>query len=173
MGDNLVNVPRMNIDPILESFNKQKVAYMLIGGMNFHLRHKPVLTYDIDFWVENTEENLSRCEKALVELNAEWGKSQEEWGPVTNIKPGWLIDPPEICLTSSYGPINVYKNRKGLDSWAVVNGRAYAGTTPGGVSYRGMGDEDTLKDQYALDEQDRRMERIAVLEEVLGKKPSA
>ncbi|MDD4873264.1 MAG: hypothetical protein PHR77_22135 [Kiritimatiellae bacterium] len=162
----------MNIDPILESFNRQKVSYLLIGGMNFHLRHKPILTYDIDFWVEDTNENLLRCEKALAELNAEWGKAQEDWGPVANLKPGWLKDQ-EICLTSPFCPINIYRSRKGVGAWGTANERAYSGTTPGGVSYRGLGDEDTLADQYALDEQDRRMERIRILEEILGKKPSS
>lgn len=159
----------MNIDPILEAFNSEKVAYLLIGGVNFHLRHKPILTYDIDFWIDDSPENLGRCEKALSTLNAEWGKSQEEWGPVAKLKSGWLTDPHEIALTSPFCPINVYKSRKGVDSWTAANERGYTGTTSTGVSFRGMGDEDTLNDQYALDEQDRRMERIRVLEQLLGK----
>jgi hypothetical protein len=39
----------MNIDHILQTFNTCEVDYLLIGGMNFLLRHEPVLTYDIDF----------------------------------------------------------------------------------------------------------------------------
>ena len=162
----------MNIDPILEAFNSKKVAYLLIGGMNFHLRPQPVLTYDIDFWIEDSPENLRRCEQALSEVNAEWGKSPEEWGPVGKLKPGWLSASHEIALTSPFCPINVYISRKGVDSWAGANGRAYAGTTTTGISYRGMSDEDTLNDQYALDEQDRRIERIRVLEQLLGRKPT-
>jgi len=162
----------MNIDPVLQALNGQKVAYLLIGGMNFRLRHKEILTYDIDFWVDDSVENLARCERALGELNAEWGKSQEDWGPVARLKPGWLTDPEEIAFTSPFGPINLYKSRKGVESWVAANARAYDGVTPGGVSYRGMGDDDTLNDQYALDEQDRRMERIRILEKLLGKKPT-
>ena len=167
---NPANLCDMNIDPVLAALNKHKVAYLLIGGVNFQLRHKPIMTYDIDFWIEDRKENLVRCEKAMVDLNAEWGKSQEEWGPVANQKPGWLTEPHEICLTSPYCPINVYKSRKGVDSWAGANARGYDGETPGGVKFRGMGDEDTLNDQYALDEVDRRIERICLLEELLGKK---
>jgi hypothetical protein len=162
----------MNVNSILEVFNRQKVDYLLIGGMNFHLRHKPILTYDIDFWINDTEENRARCEKALVELNAEWGRSQEDWGPVANLKPGWLEEQ-EICLTSPFCPINIYRSRKGVGSWVDANKRGYTGATPEGTSYRGLGDEDTLRDQYSLDEKDRRMERIRLLEELLGKPPSA
>ena len=34
----------MNIDHILQMFNASEVEYLLIGGMNFLLRHEPVLT---------------------------------------------------------------------------------------------------------------------------------
>ena len=38
----------MNVDHILETLNGHQVVYLLIGGMNFLLRHTPVLTYDVD-----------------------------------------------------------------------------------------------------------------------------
>jgi hypothetical protein len=38
----------MNLDRILETFSAQRVDYILIGGVNFLLRHEPVTTYDID-----------------------------------------------------------------------------------------------------------------------------
>ena len=34
----------MNIDHILQMFNASEVEYLLIGSMNFLLRHEPVLT---------------------------------------------------------------------------------------------------------------------------------
>ena len=34
----------MNIDRILTELNHHGVRYLLIGGVNFMLRHKPVLT---------------------------------------------------------------------------------------------------------------------------------
>ena len=42
----------MNVDRILETLNRQDVRYILIGRMNFLLRHTPVLTFDVDVWVE-------------------------------------------------------------------------------------------------------------------------
>ena len=46
----------MNVDQILETFNRGGVAYILIGGMSFLLRRAPVLTYDVDVWIEDTLE---------------------------------------------------------------------------------------------------------------------
>lgn len=54
----------MNVDHILATFSKHNVASILIGGMNFLLRHAPVLTYDVDLWIEDTPENLDRCARA-------------------------------------------------------------------------------------------------------------
>jgi hypothetical protein len=37
----------MNVDEILRTLNQEHVDYLLIGGMNFLLRHLPELTYDV------------------------------------------------------------------------------------------------------------------------------
>jgi hypothetical protein len=52
----------MTVDQILETFNRRQAGYLLIGGMNFLLRHQPVLTFDVDLWVADTPENLRRTE---------------------------------------------------------------------------------------------------------------
>jgi len=44
----------MNVDAILDSLNAQGVDYILIGGMNFLLRHVPELTFDVDIWVNDS-----------------------------------------------------------------------------------------------------------------------
>lgn len=72
----------MNVDKILRTFGDCGVAYLLIGGMNFLLRHEPVLTYDIDFWIHDTAENRGRCDAALRTLDAAWGATEQEWRPV-------------------------------------------------------------------------------------------
>ena len=41
----------MNIDRVLQALAKNEVDYLLIGGMNFLLRHAPEITYDIDVWI--------------------------------------------------------------------------------------------------------------------------
>ena len=55
----------MNVDQILRAFNETQVEYILIGGMNFLLRHAPILTFDVDLWIDDTPENRARCEAAL------------------------------------------------------------------------------------------------------------
>ena len=51
--------------------------------MNFLLRHKPVLTFDVDIWIEDSEPNRKRCERVLAQLDAEWGRSDQDWRPVS------------------------------------------------------------------------------------------
>ena len=48
----------MNVDHVFQTLNHHEVAYLVIGGMNFLLRHVPLLTYDIDVWIEDSAENI-------------------------------------------------------------------------------------------------------------------
>src|SRR5688500_5839869 len=107
----------MNIDAILETFNRHQVRYLLFGGMNFLLRHKPVLTYDIDFWIEDSEENRSRCERSLAALSAEWGAGNENWQLVSELPAGWLARQTVFCLIAPAGAIDIFRFVPGLDDW--------------------------------------------------------
>jgi hypothetical protein len=157
----------MNIDRILETFGKNRVACMLIGGMNFLLRHAPVLTYDVDLWVEDTPENLDRCERALAELQAEWGASEAEWEPVAKKRPGWLTRQSVFCLTSPHGAIDIFRSVKGLASWAACRARAETRTTARGIAFHALSDVDMLACQMALPEGQQNQERIRALNEAL------
>jgi hypothetical protein len=152
----------MNVDAILQTFNACEVEFLLIGGMNFLLRHQPVLTYDIDLWVRDTPANLARCDAALQALGAEWGPTEDAWKKVAE-QPGWLSRQSVFCLTSASGAIDVFRTVTGLPSWEEAHGRAYAGCTAGGVTYRGLCDEDMISCQLALPEGQRRHDRIAAL----------
>jgi hypothetical protein len=55
----------MNVDRILGTMQDHGVRCLLIGGMNYLLRHEPVLTYDVDLWIEDTAANRRRCEQAI------------------------------------------------------------------------------------------------------------
>ena len=72
----------MNVDRILATMNDCQVEYILIGGMNFLLRHEPILTFDVDLWIDDQEANCRRCERALETLEAEWGESDSDWRKV-------------------------------------------------------------------------------------------
>lgn len=152
----------MNVDGILHAFNECGVEYLMIGGMNFLLRHQPVLTYDLDVWIRDTPANVARCDMALQALGASWGPTEDSWKKVAD-QPGWLSRQSVYCLTSDSGAIDVFRAVRGLPSWEEANARAYAGVTAGGVAYRGLGDEDMIACQLALPEGLRRHDRIAVL----------
>lgn len=160
---------RMNVDHILRTVGDCGVEYLLIGGMNFLLRHEPVLTYDIDFWIRDTAANRARCDAALQKLDAAWGPTEQDWRPVA-AQPGWLERQEVFCLTSSSGAIDIFRTVKGLHSWAECNARAHAGRTAGGVPYRGLCDEDMLACQLALPPAHRRRSRVEALERVLGRR---
>ena len=158
----------MNVDQILETMNEHGVRYFLIGGMNFLLRHAPVLTYDVDLWIDDTQENRDRCEKALATLQAEWGASEEDWGPVAERPPGWLARQGVFCLTSPHGAIDIFRSVRGLGPWRETRQTAQPGTTAAGTLYLGLSDEDMLKCQMALPESSRNPDRIRALRDALG-----
>jgi hypothetical protein len=154
----------MDLDRILRVFNALRVDYLLIGGMNFLLRHEPVLTYDVDLWIEDTPENLCRAEGALGELEAQWGPTEENWEPVAGRSRGWLSQQSVFCLTSPAGPIDIFRTVCGLESWARCRQRACSGVTAGGAPYVGLSDADMLQCQLALPESQRKLDRIRSLQ---------
>ena len=160
----------MNVDRIFEVLNRHRVDYLVIGGVNFLLRHAPVLTFDVDLWIEDSNVNRRRSEQALAELSAEWGSTEADWRPVSRRAAGWLEGQEVFCLTSPAGPVDIFLSVKGLDSWQSASERAVAGKTDAGVSYRGISDEDMLRCQLALDPAEQRADRIRALQGILGGK---
>jgi len=158
----------MDVDRILSTFNRHGVEYLLIGGMNFLLRHGATLTFDVDLWIHDTEENRRRCEQALAELEAQWGPDDESWGPVARLSAGWLSRQPVYCLTSPSGAIDIFRRVLGLPDWDRCYERAPLEKTAGGVAYRGLSDLDMLLSQEALPEGERKSDRIAQLRRILG-----
>ncbi|MFM1996281.1 MAG: hypothetical protein RLZZ111_668 [Planctomycetota bacterium] len=152
----------MNVDHVLRTFADCGVESLLIGGMNFPLRHEPVLTYDIDLWVRDTAENRERCDTALRMLDASWGAAERDGRPVA-AQPGWLARQDVFYLTSPSGAIDIFRAVKGLPSWEESAARAHAGRTAGGAPYRGLCDEDMLACQRALPPEHRRQSRIEAL----------
>jgi hypothetical protein len=158
----------VNVDRVLQALNDQGVRYLLIGGMNFLLRHRPVLTFDVDVWVAPEAGNLLCTERALADLDAEWGATDESWQPVRNRTPGWLGGQSVYCVTSPHGAIDIFLAVSGLDDWPACWTRAPDERTASGVAYRGLSDRDMLTCQEALEEDERKPERIRALREALG-----
>ena len=153
----------MNVDHILQTFNACEVEYLLIGGMNFLLRHEPVLTYDIDFWIRDTATNLARCDAALRQLEAAWGPTEDSWRPISQ-QSGWLARQSVFCLTSPAGAIDIFRAVTGLSSWEACRARAVIGQTAALVEYHGLCDEDMIACQLALPEGQRRQTRVESLQ---------
>ena len=163
----------MNVDHILRVLEEHGVQYVLIGGMNFLLRHEPVLTYDVDVWVQPSEENLRRTESALAALDCEWGATESDWGAIADKQAGWLQDQAVYCLTSPHGAIDVFLSVTGLEDWDGCRARAVGDRTAAGVGYVGLSDEDMLRCQEALDGPARKQDRILTLRQAIGRNSDA
>ncbi|MGB1725525.1 MAG: hypothetical protein ACPHJZ_04340, partial [Limisphaerales bacterium] len=98
----------MNIDRVLQSLAKNEVDYLLIGGVNFLLRHAPEITYDIDVWIADNPKNLERTVTFLKSINAEWGATEDDWKPVPDTTT-WLTLQPVFCLTSPIAAIDIFR----------------------------------------------------------------
>lgn len=55
---------------ILRAFAEADVHYLLVGGYAVSFHARPRFTKDLDLWVEDSVENLSRVERALVAFGA-------------------------------------------------------------------------------------------------------
>ena len=157
----------MNVDRILDTLNRHSVDYLLIGGMNFLLRHRPELTFDVDLWIADTTENRQRCAQALAELDAAWGPTDTAWASVRGLAGDWLVRQAVFCLTSPEGAIDIFRTVRGLPDWASCAQRAVAGCTAAGVPFRGLGDADMLAAQLALEPQQRKATRVDYLQQFL------
>ena len=156
---------------MLRAFNQHQVDYLLIGGMHFLIRHAPILTYDVDFWIEDSDLNRSRTERTLAALDAEWGRTDAEWGPVAGRPAGWLAAQSVFCLNSPHGAIDIFRAVHGLGDWSASWQSGVACITGGGTSYRGISDADMLQCQLSLDPAVRKNERIAILRRKLNTLP--
>ena len=127
----------MNVDALLRALNEERVNYLLIGGMNFLLRHLPELTFDVDVWVRDEGENLNRLNRALRRLGAQWGRTEAAWAPVPE-DGRWLATQTVFCLTTQYGALDVFRNVLGLQAIAQCKTRALLAETANGIPFRGL-----------------------------------
>jgi hypothetical protein len=152
----------MQVDLIIRTMVQHEVDFLLIGGMSFMLRHEPVLTFDTDFWIHDTQQNRSACEKALGELDAEWGPTESEWGQVAG-RVGWLTLQGVYCLTGPYGSIDIFRSVTGLGNWQESRRDAVPIHTAGGATCWGLNDKDLLACQTGLPVHLRKANRVEYL----------
>lgn len=158
----------MNIDRILAELNSANVDYLLIGGVNFLLRHGGPLTFDVDVWVEDSDQNLTRLVAGLVRLHAEWGKSDATWGPIAN-EINWLKSQSVFCMLTAAGSLDVFREVRGLEGrYNECRQRAIESKTSNGVPFRGLADGDMLQTQLALEVSDQKADRVSILKQALN-----
>lgn len=158
----------MNIDAVFSKLNERQVDYLLIGGVNFMLRHQPINTGDIDIWIEDSDDNRRRCEAALAELGAEWGRADNDWKPVAALPTGWLAAQGMFCLLTPAAPVDIFRTVPGLASWHECRLRAVSGVTAVGIPFLGISDLDMLECQLALAAGEQKLDRINYLRGIIG-----
>lgn len=158
----------MDIDHILKTVGDHQVDYILIGGVNFLLNHRPDLTFDVDLWIEDSGSNHDRTSSALHVLGAEWGKTEADWHPVGPDSP-WLQQQNVFCLTSRFGAIDIFREVRGLESkYSECKQRALRRKTASGVDYISLSDQDMLACQLALPPNERKPGRVDVLQRAIN-----
>ena len=163
----------MNVDAILRALHDEQVDYLLIGGMNFLLRHEPELTFDVDVWVADSDENLKRLNRALRALGAAWGPTETTWAPVPEDS-AWLRRQMVFCLTTRDGALDVFRDVRGLEGrYTECRNAAIRGRTASGVAFAGLSDADMLACQEALPEAQRKVRRMATLRAALRRESNA
>jgi hypothetical protein len=159
----------MNIDIVLQTMADFKVDYLLIGGVNYLLRHEPELTYDMDFWIADTPDNRSHTNSALQKLKAEWGATESDWRPVSE-NPAWLEKQGVYCLSSPFGAIDIFRDVKGLEGeYELCKRRSILSKTPSGVAYYALSDADMLACQVALPPALQKVKRIETLRSAISR----
>jgi len=59
-----------DFEDMLDLLDKQGVRYLIIGGLAFIYHAKPRYTKGMDLWIEPSEENVSRGNRALAEFGS-------------------------------------------------------------------------------------------------------
>ncbi len=159
---------RMNPDGIFTALNQHHVEYVLFGGVNHMLVHEPVTTFDVDIWINDTSENLTKANCALHTMEASWGADEKSWGPVP-LDASWLLKQPVFSMLTKHGPLDFFREVLGLEGrFRECHGAATIRTTSAGVLFYSLADRHMLECQLALPPAERKLDRIRKLHEVLG-----
>ena len=162
----------MDVEHILHTLNQHSVEYILIGGMNFLFNHSGPITYDVDIFVNDTSANLIELNFALQDLHCEWGESEDKWGPISS-DPNWLKAQTAVCLTSPFGPLDIYRKVRSLDDgFDACKSRAELRSMPNGDFYFSLCDEDMLGCELAAEVSERNTSRIDALKKSIAAKKS-
>jgi hypothetical protein len=161
------NLP-FNYRRVMVEMNRNHVSFLLVDGLNYFLVHRPVATQDIDLLIENTVTNRLACERALIALGAEWGKRDEEWGPVEEKKSGWLWGQSVFCLLTTCGPVDIFLSLPEIPDYSEAVERSLLHSIEKDLQINLISAYDLLECQLAIPESNRKVERMRHLREILG-----
>ena len=131
------------------------------------LFHRPVLTFDVDILVEDKKDNLSKLNEALRDMKAEWGKTENAWREIS-VDPQWLETQPLFCVTTRYGPLDIFRDVPGLENkFEECWNQGREGKTASGITFKGLSDYHMLECQLALKPRDQKPDRIKMLQDAL------
>lgn len=100
-------------------------------------------------------------------MDAEWGKSDSDWGYVRDRAPGWLSQQQIYCMLTKFGPLDFFLSVKGVVFFKEAKQRASVKLLDNQVSASLLSAEDLLECQLVLPEGSRRLDRIAYLKRLL------
>ncbi len=152
---------------LFQVLNDHGVQFILIGGMNYFLRFRPVTTQDIDIWISPVKENVLRCEQAMAAIEAQWGRTDDDWGATAEKPSGWLLSQCVFCLLTNCGLVDIFTAVVGLPDFEACWERGETIAVSGNTTFRSLSAMDMLACQLAIPEENRRHERVAHLRKIL------
>lgn len=119
------------------------------------------------YWIEESESNRRRGELALIVMDAECGKGDSEWDLVRDNAVGWLSQQSVYYFLTKFGPLDVFRSVKGVDSFQQARERAIEKVIDGQLKVPLLSAKDLLECQLVLPEESRRLDRVAYLKRFL------
>ena len=123
----------------VESFNSQKVEYVVVGGYALALHGRPRYTGDLDFLVRASPENAKRIERAIVSF----GFASVDVSAADFVREGQIVQ-----LGQPPNRIDILTSLTGVDFDEVWDGRVRA--TIAGVDVSFIDKKSLIKNKRAV-----------------------
>lgn len=112
-------------DAVLSALEKERVRYVVIGGLAAALHGSPLLTQDIDICPARDGENLRRLAKALSSIGAKIRTEHVPEGLPFACDEQFFRNVDLVNLTTNYGDVDVSFAPSGTGGYAELVQRAH------------------------------------------------
>jgi hypothetical protein len=123
--------PRLQVRPLLECLERNRVQYVLIGGMASIHHGSPFPTEDVDITPERSKENLDRLSSVLTEIDAKIRTLSEPEGLPFSHNASSLADAGVWNLVTKYGDFDISFVPNGTEGYVDLIRDAEAATVHG------------------------------------------